>query len=178
MSTYAYVFDGVVIEIIDSRTDQSGADIPITECYTAEFVADLIDITSTSPQPACGWTYSESTFAAPVIAAVSAMGEATEALLAGLSITSTGTPALNGRYAVDQLSQMDIIAIETSINAGKGFPGGATTFSYADIAGVVHSFTEANFTDFAATVRDYVYALKSVIAGASTTLPSSTSTIA
>jgi hypothetical protein len=103
---------------------------------------------------------------------------AAAALSGGLAVTSTGTPALNGTYAIDQLSQMDIIAIETSLNAGKGFPGGATAFNYADVSGAMHSFTQANFTDFAAAVRDYVYALKSVIAGASTTLPPATATIA
>jgi hypothetical protein len=104
--------------------------------------------------------------------------KAAEAMAAGLTITSTSTPAIDGTFTVDQVSQMDIIAIETSLNAGKGFPGGAATFNYADVSGVMHSFTEANFTDFAAAVRDYVYALKSVIAGASTTIPPATATIA
>ncbi len=117
-----------------------------------------------------GW----SAYTAPVSPAALAAA----AFDAGLMIVSTGTPALNGTYAIDQLSQMDIIAIETSLNAGKGFPGGSASFNYADTTGALHSFTQANFTDFAAAVRDYVYALKSVIAGASMTLPSTTSTIA
>jgi hypothetical protein len=104
--------------------------------------------------------------------------QAQSALATGLQLTSTGTPALNGTYAVDPLSQHDIVAIETSLNAGKGFPGGATTFNYPDATGVMHSFSAANFTDFAAAVRDYVYALKSVIAGASTTIPAASTTIA
>lgn len=178
MSAYAYVFAGVVVEIIGSRTDHTGNEIPVADCYTPQFVAGLIDITSVSPQPANGWAYNGSTFSAPAVTPVSAIAAATEALSSGLTVSSAGAPSLNGIYAVDQLSQMDIIAIETSLNAGKGFPGGAAMFSYADTAGVAHSFTEANFTDFAAAVRDYVYALKSVIAGASTTLPSTTSTIA
>ncbi len=66
---------------------------------------------------------------------------------------------------------MDIIAIETSLNAGKGFPGGAPTFNYPDNAGEMHVFSEENFANFAAAVRDYVYALKSIVAGASSTLP-------
>lgn len=103
---------------------------------------------------------------------------ATAALAAGLMVSSTATPTLNGTYAVDPLTQMDIIAIETSLNAGKGFPGGATTFNYADMSGAMHSFAETDFTNFAAAVRDYVYALKSVIAGASTALPSNSSIIA
>ncbi len=114
----------------------------------------------------------------PPTAAEVLTASAQAALETGLSITSTGTPSLNGTYACDQLSQMDIIAIETSLNAGKGFPGGSATFGYPDSIGVMHSFSETNFTNFAAAIRDYVYALKSVIAGASKTLPSSTSTIA
>lgn len=104
--------------------------------------------------------------------------QATAALLAGLQITSTGTPALNGTYACDQLSQMDIIAIETSLNAGKGFPGGATTFNYPDTTGAMHSFSATNFANFAAAIRDFVYACKSVITGQSGTLPSGAATIA
>ncbi|CAE6838007.1 hypothetical protein [Paraburkholderia nemoris] len=100
------------------------------------------------------------------------------ALEAGLAIISTATPALNATYACDQLSQMDIIAIETSLNAGKGFPGGSATFGYPDSSGVMHVFTQANFTDFAAALRDYVYALKSVIAGVLTTMPGTSTTIA
>ncbi|NPT57375.1 hypothetical protein [Paraburkholderia elongata] len=104
--------------------------------------------------------------------------QAQSALATGLKLTSTGTPALNGTFACDPLSQMDIIAIETSLNAGKGFPGGATTFNYPDASGAMHAFSQSNFTNFAAAVRDYVYALKSVIAGASSTLPSASATIA
>jgi len=99
--------------------------------------------------------------------------QAQAALAAGLKVSSTSTPALNGTYAVDALSQMDIIAIETSLNAGKGFPGGSTTFGYPDCAGVQHAFTESAFTDFAAAVRDYVYGIRAVISGAATTLPAS-----
>lgn len=131
-----------------------------------------------------GWTVANGELVSPIpptaaqLAAQALIQSAQSMLATGLALVSTSTPALNGTYACDQLSQMDIIAIETSINAGKGFPGGATTFNYPDHTGVMHSFTETNFTDFAAAVRDYVYALKSVIAGASTTLPAASATIA
>ncbi|WP_118179734.1 hypothetical protein [Paraburkholderia phosphatilytica] len=114
-----------------------------------------------------------------VLTAAQQLAQQASALLAaGLAITSNGTPSLNGTYAVDQLSQMDIIAVETSLNAGKGFPGGVTAFNYPTEAGALNGFSEANFTDFAAAVRDFVYACKSVIAGQSTTLPANTVTIA
>jgi len=110
--------------------------------------------------------------------APTAAQKAAALLAAGLAITSTGSSALNGTYACDALSQADIVAVETSLNAGKGFPGGATTFSYPDVSGTLHSFSEASFTDFAAAVRDFVYACKSYAAGQTTTLPAATATIA
>lgn len=128
--------------------------------------------------PATLQPYTVPTPTATQVTAQALLQSAMLMLATGIAIVSTGTPALNGTYAVDQLSQMDVIAIETSLNAGKGFPGGATTFGYPDITGARHSFSEANFTDFAAAVRDFVYACKSVIAGQSTTLPTTTATIA
>lgn len=134
-----------------------------------------------------GWTVENAELTAPQSAAdptteeqaAAALAAAAQtALLAGIAITSTATPALNGTYAVDQVSQMDILSIETSINAGKGFPGGAQTFGYPDMVGAMHAFTEANFTNFAAAVRDYVYALKCCVSGTLTALPSKTTTIA
>jgi hypothetical protein len=103
--------------------------------------------------------------------------QAATLLAAGLGIVSTGTPSLNGIYACDPLAQADIVAIETSLNAGKGFPGGGTTMNYPDASGAMHSFTEGNFASFASAVRDYVYALRAVMAGTSTTLPQSPATI-
>lgn len=168
---YAIVENGVVTNMIlwDGDTESWSPPAGIS----AVSVADGLEI-------GIGWAYNGTSFAAPVVVAVppSLSQQAQAALSARLQIVSTSTPALNGTYAIDQLSQMDIIAIETSLNAGKGFPGGATVFNYADTAGVMHSFTAANFTDFAAAVRDYVYSLKSVIAGASTILPSAIATIA
>ncbi|AYZ68157.1 hypothetical protein EGY31_34945 [Burkholderia multivorans] len=102
-----------------------------------------------------------------------------QALAVGLTITSTSTPAINGTYAVDSLSQSDIVAIEASLNAGKGFPGGSSsTFSYPDMSGALHGFSEANFTNFAAAVRDYVYALKAAVPAKASMLPSAIVTIA
>jgi hypothetical protein len=150
-------------------------------------VTNFIEITESQWQSCIdtpGWTVVNGALVAPAqpseaqLAAQALIQSAQSMLSRGLSVASAGTPNLNGTYAVDQLSQMDIIAIETSLNAGKGFPGGATTFNYPDVTGVMHAFSESNFTDFAAAVRDYVYALKSVIAGASTTLPSMSTTIA
>jgi hypothetical protein len=146
--------------------------------YAASNNADtLVEVPETFALTPGRWQYTNGEWVAyttPVTPAESAAA----AFAAGLAITSTGTPAINGTYACDPVSQADIVAIETSINAGKGFPGGVATFNYQDATGVMHSFTEANFTDLAGAIRDYVYALKSVVAGVSTALPAASTTIA
>ncbi|GAB2877661.1 hypothetical protein GCM10027093_11200 [Paraburkholderia jirisanensis] len=91
----------------------------------------------------------EAVYAAHNPAAIPLVQQAAMQLASGIQIVSTSTPTLDGTFACDSLSQADIVAIETSLNAGKGFPGGATTFNYPDVSGVMHAFSESNFTDFA-----------------------------
>jgi hypothetical protein len=169
--------------------DSTGAIIAFYDSEDSPVPAGMTTIEITDEQwQTClthpGWTVADEELVAPVppsaaqLAAAALVQSAYSALSAGLIITSTGTPALNGTYAVDQLSQMDVIAIETSLNAGKGFPGGAATFGYPDAAGAMHSFSQTNFTDFAAAIRDYVYGCRAVIAETSTTLPSNSVQIA
>lgn len=171
----AYDASGAIITYYDS------VDSPVPNGVEA------IEISDTQWQ-ACitssGWTIVQEKLVAPVpptdaqVAEQTLIQSAYAAMLAGLKIASSSSPALNGTYAVDQLSQMDIIAIETSLSAGKGFPGGVATFSYLDVTGTMRPFSESNFMNFAAAVRDYVYALKSVTAGVLTTLPASSVMIA
>lgn len=174
MKTYARIQGGMVAEILSTDGD-------ISQMFHPDLL--WVDVTAMSPRPEQNWSAIETSaqwvFAAPPAPPAPTPAQlASEALMAGLTITSTGTPSLNGTYACDALSQSDIIAIETSLNAGKGFPGASTTFNYPDASGVMHSFTATSFTDFAAAVRDFVYGCKSVISGASTALPASTATIA
>lgn len=172
MKNYALIENGTVVNVVVWDGDTSFWSVPDGQTAVLIKDGDLAYI---------GLAYADGIYAQPPEPAALPLTlpqQAAQMMLSGLGIVSTATPSLNGTYAVDQLSQMDIIAIETSLNAGKGFPGGADSFNYADMSGVMHSFTAPNFTDFAAAVRDYVYALKSVVAGASTTLPSSTTTVA
>ena len=75
-----------------------------------------------------------------------------------LSPRAAPAARLSAEAAVDQLSQMDINAIETSLEILERCSLAAlTAFNYSDTSGVMHSFTAGNFTDFAAVVRDDVY---------------------
>ncbi|WP_250533561.1 tail fiber assembly protein [Caballeronia sp. AZ10_KS36] len=89
MSTYAYIDDNVVREIItpvvwpqpdESAKDsvdpdtwaawvaRTGQEIAIADRYTPEFVAQCVDIGNINPVPQVGWVYDGSTFGpAPVI---------------------------------------------------------------------------------------------------------------
>jgi hypothetical protein len=105
--------------------------------------------------------------------------QAAQLLASGtVQVTSAATPALSGTYWIDPISRGNVIAVQTSINAGLGLPGGGSTFNYLDSSGAPHAFTASDFTHFATAIRDYVYALTQVAAGASQTLPTTPLTIA
>lgn len=106
-----------------------------------------------------------------------------DALIAGgITLTSTGTPALNGTYSTHSVAQANISAIQIGIGSGMGLPGGSATFAYLDSAGGQHQFSAANFTAFAIAVRDFVYhsliALATIEGGGTATFPLNTVTIA
>lgn len=101
---------------------------------------------------------------------------------AGIVIASTGAPSLNATYAVDQQAEFNIVALQTSLNAGQGFPDGAATIGYRDMAGLKHVMTAMQFTAVAAAIRDYIAALDdtaaALLGGGSASWPAATATIA
>lgn len=70
----------------------------------------------------------------------------------GMQLESTGSPSLNGTYPMDDQTQGQITGIATSIAAGRGLPGGDSTFFFQG-----HVFNEAQFLDFAAASGSFVY---------------------
>ncbi|HTB47023.1 MAG TPA: hypothetical protein VK741_25625 [Acetobacteraceae bacterium] len=122
------------------------------------------------------------------IASAAALGQVIMAqwlpafLTAGVAVASTGTPALDGTYPLDQVSQNQITGISAGVAAGKGLPGGGSTFFWQDVTGAPHAFTAAAFTDFASALESYVYnytqALGAIIAGGSASFPTLPLTIA
>lgn len=78
-------------------------------------------------------------------------------------------------------AQNNITSIETSIAAGRGLPGGGSTFSYFDVSGTAHSFSSAAWAEFATAMRDYSYALQVALitaqAGGTPSWPSTTVTL-
>jgi hypothetical protein len=103
--------------------------------------------------------------------------QATAMLAAGLTIASTGTPALNGTYACDPATTQNIQAEIISIMLNSTFADGGATVAWPDVAGALHSFDIAAFKSFAAAIAAFVAVLTRIALSNSGTLPSTTTTI-
>lgn len=58
-------------------------------------------------------------------------------LAAGITLTSTGTPAINGTYAYDQQTQTDLSGIAATIGLLGTFPDGSTSgYQYPQLGGL------------------------------------------
>lgn len=79
------------------------------------------------------------------------------AIAAGIEITSTSTPALNGTYPLDPASQANINAVITYILLNGTFPNNAATLNWYDISGTSHTFPSiAEFKAFSTATANYV----------------------
>jgi hypothetical protein len=100
----------------------------------------------------------------------------------GLVLTSTGTPALNGTYALDETSAGQIYQIGLYASQIGTFPSGGTTQAYPDITGVPHTFTIAEFVAFLQAVAVLISAMNNQAAimahGGTPVWPAQTATIA
>jgi hypothetical protein len=86
---------------------------------------------------------------------------AQQMIAAGIGITSVGTPALDGTYAIDPTSQGDIVAVSAYIGEFGTFPNAQTTLPYPDISGTIHTFPSVlEWAGFAKAVADYVAAIE------------------
>jgi hypothetical protein len=103
---------------------------------------------------------------------------ASAALLAGIQLTSIGTPALDGSYAVDPATAARINGIIAGIAGGLGLPGGGSTFLWPDTSANGHAFDVTNYKNFAAAVMNYTYVLNQIVDGAVLSLPDFNITIA
>ena len=163
--SWALVVDGVVREIINA--DPAGRYHPSLDWVACE--------TEVLP----GWTYSGTTFIAPAVVAPTLAQQAAILLAGGLTLTSTGTPALNGVYAMDAAAISHIQAEIVSILTLGTFADGGATVAWADASGGLHVFPDvASFKLFAVAAAKFVAAAIKVQIGASTSLPAATAGIA
>lgn len=174
---YARIAGDLVMELF---TPPEG--VSISECFAPGLI--WVDVSAVTPQPLQGWLATETggvwSFAAPPPPPAPTLSQmASSALSAGLAVTSTSTPAINGTYSVDPAAQGRMAAISTFILVNNAFPSGASAFPWIDTSGGVHLFpTTALFQQFATAAANYVAALDLIAATGTGTMPPNSITIA
>lgn len=169
---YAHVINGVVVE-----TFTPPAGVPISDCFVPTIAAAFVPVPN-GVNAAPHWTYDGTTWAAPQIVTATPAQSAAQLMAAGLTITSTATPALNGTYDVDDAAQSNIVSEMLCIQVSGKFADGGTTLAWPDKAGTIHTFpSTADFTAFALAAAAFVANCSKVASGASTLLPLNTATI-
>jgi hypothetical protein len=173
MTDYARVQGGVVMELF---TPPAG--FTLDQCFSPDIAAQFVAVPSGAPC-AQGWLYANGAFAAPPAPPAPTLAQqAQAALAAGVQITSTSTPGLNGVYACDPVSWAKVQGTSLYISVNGKFPAGMASLPWADIAGTAHSFsTTAEFQAFATAIGDYVTELQMAVIGQATTLPAQPVTI-
>lgn len=180
MAIYARIQNGVVAELF---TPPAG--VSITQCFHPSLVWVESDGT---PGVAVGWTYNGSTFADPIAPvqtpAELAAAAYAAAISAGLAVTSTGTPTLDGVYGIEPSDVSDIMAEVQFIAAFAEFTNTTTTmllWTQQGSAVPVAFISTAQFMSFAKQAAQYVAACKlaadTVAAGGTATWPSNAVTI-
>jgi hypothetical protein len=167
---FALIINGTVVQT-------AAAEFPVNPALT------WVDISTVSPAPQPGWTYSGGTFAAPVVPPLPAQTlaqQAAAAISAGLTVTSTSNPALNGTYACDATAQSHLMAEMIALlnSSGATFADGTASIVWPNITGSLHTYTPAQFQPLALAIGAYVSALYKCINGVLATLPPAAVTIA
>lgn len=119
-------------------------------------------------------------YIAPIPPDLTPQQEAEAALAAGIQIQSTGTPSLNGAYTISQFAQININAEISSILLNNTFTNGQSTMPYLDATNAPHTFSIAQFKDFATKYAAYTSAvtLYALTDGGQGSLPTQPVTIA
>ena len=136
---------------------------------------------SDDPPPSNATLAAVSTAFAAALAAQAAAAQVASAadaytaiVKAGCQIQSAATPSLNGTYALDTPSIAKMNGIVAGINAGRGLPGGGSTFNLYDQTGGVHAIGSADYLNLAQALENYIYeamAYEAALAGGSSATP-------
>lgn len=99
----------------------------------------------------------------------------------GITVTSSGLPALDGTYALDSVSTAQIFQIGTFANSFGIFPNGGPNQPYPDISSAVHVFNVPTFVSFLLAVASLMSDLQTqtgiMSAGGTPAWPPMTATI-
>lgn len=163
MSTYAHIVSGVVAELF---TPSPG--FTIGDCFHADLT--WVDVTVVSPQPQQGWkatlTGSTWTYSEPVSALPTLAEQAASAIVAGVTLTLSGTLTLAATlFPTDAATQIKLGGVITTLGATGAFPGGAETYPMKDASAAWHTLTPSQYKTVAGAIASYVAALDMIADG-------------
>ena len=194
MALYAEIVNGVIRQTVSDGQPVRMADgTQYPGNWPKSDIAGLTPVVMAAP-PASDVTVTGSTVTlvngvptqelqtAPIPAATILQQQAAAALSAGLSITSTGTPALNGTYRVASgvpFGREDIGTEAQFVSTFSEFTNGATTLDWPLIDGktFVTFPTTASFMNFAKAAAQFFAACKAIAAIGAGSLPTASATI-
>lgn len=111
---------------------------------------------------------------------VSAVLAATRLINEGLTLTSTGTPTLNGTYSCTGLSAAGLQAEANALmlsGTTPVFADGTTSLNWPDSKGAGHTFTPAQFLELVHAIDLFLSQCAQYAAGVTTSPPSNAATI-
>lgn len=79
-----------------------------------------------------------------------------EKLATGVQLTWSVSTSLNGTYAVDPATQLNVIAEMLAIVVNNAFGDGGNTRPWPDVSGQLHTINITQFKLFATTIQLYV----------------------
>jgi hypothetical protein len=102
-------------------------------------------------------------------------------LSTGLTIQSTGNPAINSVYALDNVTVDQVGTVARDSACGLGLPLGLATFTYPDIYGNSQTFTATQIQNLYVAMRNYIAGVYMAVASLThkiaASLPSNSVTI-
>jgi len=144
---------------------QTAGDLDTALRRNASVIANcptLLGVTIGDPANKATWSASFSTAVSPTcqtnVATVISNFALPPALPTSMQIASTGTPALNGTYAVDAVTQQQISGIQLYLVVHSTFPTGQSAQVWPDIGGTLHTFDATHWTAFTGAMADFMFA--------------------
>lgn len=71
-----------------------------------------------------------------------------------------GAPHNGARYDVSPERQFEVVGVTTGVANNKGLPNNKTSITVRDLSRTKHTFTQSEYIEWAATMRNYVSAVK------------------
>ena len=170
MPTYVFVYEGVCQGPPGMVLAQ-----PMPSTYPG--YAEYVDVSALPAVPPMGSLYSAGMFSAPPAPAppqaATPAQQAALLLAGGLTLQgATGADeVMNGTYACDNDTVINILGVEVGLLKNGTLPNGVATLAWPDLSGAPHLMTAPQLTQVFTYIQGFVAACREYASGNGSTLP-------